>query len=70
MENQLLDQDEHGRQPVYMKHITRRQFNDMLFTYDQVLISRAATGYNIEVEEKDYRAFIDEIGRASCRERV
>jgi hypothetical protein len=60
MENQLLDQDEHGRQPVYMKHITRRQFNDMLFTYDQVLISRAATGYNIEVEEKDYRAFIDE----------
>jgi hypothetical protein len=60
MEGELLEQDAHGRQPVYMKHITRRQFKDMLFTYNDVLLSRAITGSNIEVEEKDYKDFIDE----------
>jgi hypothetical protein len=60
MESDLLEQDEHGRQPVYMRHITRRQFKDMLFTYDQVLLSRAISGSSIEVDDKDYKAFIDE----------
>jgi hypothetical protein len=60
MENQLLDQDSEGRQPVYMKHITRRQFNDMLFTYDQVLLSRKISGYDIDTFESDYKNFVDE----------
>lgn len=60
MENELLDKDESGRQPLYMKHLTRKQFNEMLFTYDQVLASRKASAAQIETHQKDYDAFVDE----------
>ena len=59
MENQLLDQDEAGRQPVYMKHLTRKQFKDMLFTYDDVLASRRERA-QFETDANTYKSFVDE----------
>lgn len=64
MENELLDQDERGRQPVYMKHLTRKQFKEMLFTYDDVLSSRKGRN-SIIVEDGDYKAFLDETKKAT-----
>lgn len=59
MESELLEQDSKGRQPLYIKHLTRKQFKDMLFTYEDVLASRQART-QFETDTSTYKSFVDE----------
>lgn len=65
-EKQLLDQDEHGRQPLYVRSITRNQYKEMLFTYSDVQKSRkeCERTHPVLIEE-DYKSFLDETKRTT-----
>ena len=65
-EDQLLEQDEKGRQPMYVKSITHKQFKEMLFTYEDVQKSREEykSQHPILIEE-DYKSFLDETKRTT-----
>jgi hypothetical protein len=65
-EKQLLDQDEHGRQPLYVRSITRNQYKEMLFTYSDVQKSRKEhqNTHPVLIEE-DYKSFLDETKRTT-----
>ena len=66
MEDQLIEKDADGRRPMFLKHLTRRQFKDMLFTYDQVCLSRHLSGRNgIDFDKESYTSFIDETKKAT-----
>ena len=65
-EKQLLDQDEHGRQPLYVRSITRNQYKEMLFTYSDVQKSRKEhqSTHPVLIEE-DYKSFLEETKRTT-----
>ena len=65
-EKQLLDQDEKGRQPLYVRSITRKQYKEMLFTYSDVQKSRQDSEHTHPVLiEEDYKSFLDETKRTT-----
>lgn len=65
-ERKLLEQDDSGRQPMYVKSITHKQFKEMLFTYEDVKKAREefSSSHPVLIEE-DYKAFLDETKRTT-----
>lgn len=65
-ENELLEKDELDRQPLYARYITRKQYNEMLFTYEEVKASREERkSIHPYVIEEDYKSFLDETKRTT-----
>ena len=65
-EGQLLDQDDKGHQPLYVRSITRNQYKEMLFTYSDVQKNRKEheSTHPVLIEE-DYKSFLDETKRTT-----
>lgn len=65
-ENELLEEDNLGRTPMYVKSITRKQYLETLFTYEDVKKSRIEhSSHHPIIIQEDYQAFIEETKRTT-----
>ena len=65
-EQDLIESDEQGNQPLYVKSLTRQQYEDMLFTYADVEKSRTVYAmYNMDFPEDEYQSFVNETKRTT-----
>ena len=65
-EENLLEKDETGRQPMYLRSITKSQFKEMLFTYSDVQKSRKESeSFHPILIEEEYKEFLEETKRTT-----
>lgn len=65
-ESELLDKDRNGLQPMYVKSISRNQFKEMLWTYEDVRKDREEhKPFHPVLIQEDYKAFLEETKRTT-----